>query len=331
MAALFLTFVAVTGSVGTVAAAGAGGSPRPTPRVLPSAGQGRPLAGTGAAGTDSGPRPGIAGHLSPGPPVAYAFSPGQEPNLALHGMAAGILVDLDARRVLWYTNPFQRRPTASLAKVFTVMVALDHAQSLDQQVTVPPGGEDDNPGDSVMGLKAGDTVTVRDLVNGIWLASGDDAAETLAQSLIPRDQFIAEMNAKVAWLGLHDSHFTNPSGLDDGGVYSTPYDLAVAASWVWLHYPQAFALADQALVPLTVRGRDLTLRALNRMVTGMPGANKPYPGANGLKTGDTPNAGGCVIATAQRGSHRLIAVVMDDDWFFTDAGALLDYGFAVDH
>ncbi|HLJ99425.1 MAG TPA: serine hydrolase, partial [Streptosporangiaceae bacterium] len=251
MAALLLTFVAVTAGIGTVAATAAA-LPRPLARVLPSAGglQAKDAASAHAAARaarlaapPTGLRPGRPAHVSPGPPVTFAFAPGGEPVLPLHGLAAGIVVDLDSRRVLWYENPFQHRPTASLAKVFTVMVALDHATSLDEQVTVPPGGQDDNVSDSVMGLQAGDTVSVRDLVNGIWLASGDDAAETLAQTLVPRDQFIAEMNEKAAWLGLRDSHFTNPSGLDDPGEYSTPYDLAVASAWVWLHYPQAFALA----------------------------------------------------------------------------------------
>lgn len=337
MAALLLTFVAVTAGIGTVAATAAA-LPRPTPRVLPSAGLDGPrdpvhalVAAPSHAAVEARPRPGQPPHALPPPPLTFDLQHApQPPVLPLHQPQAAIVVDLDSHQVLWHVFENERRPTASLAKIFTVMVALDHAQSLDQDLRVPPGGEDDNPGDSVMGLHVGDVVTVRDLVNGVWLASGDDAAETLARSFVPRDQFIAEMNGKAAWLGLVDTHFTNPSGLDDPGEYSTAYDLAVASGWLWLHYPEAFVLAWQPHIPLTVSGRDLTLNTLNKMVDQFPGRNGPYPGANGLKTGDTPNAGGCVIATAARGNHRLIAVVMGDDWFFSDAGKLLDYGFAVD-
>lgn len=339
MAALLLTFVAVTAGIGTVAAAAS--APRPTPRVLPSAGLAAATAALARtapphevrAGSNSGPRPGTSIHIPPPLPLAFSGI-GTAPTADLPafggGVAAGILVDLDSHQVLWERAPTSIRPTASLAKVVTVMVAMDHAQSLDQVVTVPPGGEDDNPQDSVMGLLVGDRISVRDLVNGIWLASGDDAAETLARVFVPRDEFIAEMNQKATWLGLTATHFSNPSGLDDPGEYSSPYDLGVISGWLWTHYPAAMALAAQSFVPLGERGRDLSLRTLNKMVSQFPGKNGPYPGANGLKTGDTPNAGGCVIATAQRGGHRLIAVVMGSDWFFTDAGALLDYGFAVD-
>jgi len=276
---------------------------------------------------------GLPAQPAPLTPLTFTryVSPSGLPVLPLHSPQAAIVVDLDSHAVLWNTFAHERRPTASLAKVFTVMVAMDHIHDVGQLVTVPRGGEDDNPSDSVMGLLVGDRISYRDLINGVWLASGDDAAETLARTLIPRAQFVEEMNEKAAWLGLRDTHFTNPSGLDDGGEYSTPYDLAVASGWLWLHYPQAFALASQKYVPLVVRGRDLTLRSLNKMVAGMPpDANRPYPGANGLKTGDTPNAGGCVIATAQRGNRRLVAVVMADDWFFSDAGTLLNYGFYID-
>lgn len=334
MGALLITFLAVTAGIGTVAATAAT-PPRPAPRVLPSAGYAR-LATTAPVRSavttlSSGVRPGTAPHMPPAPPIVLqpAGPPGI-PVLPMHNPQAAIVIDVDTHAVLWNTFPHELRATASLAKVMTVMVAMDHVQSLDQVVTVPPGGEDDNPDDSVMGLWVGDEVTIRDLIDGIWLASGDDAAETLSRTLIPRPQFVQEMNEKAAYLGMHDTQFRNPSGLDQLGEYSTAYDLALASAWLMLHYPEAFGLAGQSDVPLTVRGRDLTLRSLNKMVAGMPVSLKPYPGATGLKTGDTPNAGGCVIATAARGNHRLIAVVMGDDWFFTDAGVLLDYGFAVD-
>ncbi|HEX6489646.1 MAG TPA: hypothetical protein VF137_12345 [Candidatus Dormibacteraeota bacterium] len=328
----------VTAGIGTVAAA-ATSTPAARPHALPSGAQAVLAAHKpsrqkpGVVGLNVPVRPGTAAHVSPPPPAWFNLgSAPADAALAFRaGMGSALLVDPDTHAVLWYDNPTERRPTASLAKIFTVMVAMDHATSMDQQIVVPPGGEDDDITHSVMGLHAGDLITVEHLIDGIWLASGDDAAETLAEAFVPRDQFIAEMNAKAAWLGLHDTHFTNPSGLDDPGEYSSAYDLAVATGWLWNHYPAPFSLAWQPFIPLAVRGRDLSLRNLNKLVFDYNDSGHGYPGANGLKTGDTPNAGGCVAVTAQRGSKRLIAIVMNSDWFFTNAAVLLDYGFAVDH
>ena len=80
------------------------------------------------------------------------------------------MVDLDSHAVLWNTFAHERRPTASLGKVFTVMVAMDHISDLGRLVTVPPGGEDDDPTHSVVGLHVGDRLSYRDLISGIWLA-----------------------------------------------------------------------------------------------------------------------------------------------------------------
>lgn len=296
------------------------------PRVQPS-----PLRQAAVAAAPAAP---AAPAPAPAPvrrPLTYVIPPGASwPVLPLSPMAGGILVDLDRRQVMWEAGSTSPQPTASLGKIFTVMVAMDHA-GLDQTVTVPPGGEDDNPNDSVMGLHVGDRVTVRQLVEGIWLASGDDAAETLARSFIPRDHFIAEMNAKAGMLGLASTHLSNPSGLDDPGQYSSAADLAVAAGWLELHYPDAFALAGQSYVPLppnALHGEDLTLRTVNKMLNDYKDSGGPYPGITGLKTGYTDNAGGCYVITATRGGRHLVAVVLHDDWFFKDAATLLDYGFS---
>jgi D-alanyl-D-alanine carboxypeptidase (penicillin-binding protein 5/6) len=175
-----------------------------------------------------------------------------------------------------------------------------------------------------MGLSAGEQLTVRELLYGIFLVSGNDAADTLATAIEPRDQFVAEMNAKAAALGLHDTHFTNPTGLDDDGLYSSAYDLAVIAAELWNRYPEVMAIAGASSVDLPANGlhKDFNLLTLNKLMLW------GYPGANGLKTGFTWNAGGCVAGTAQRGNKRLISIVLNSEVFFTDSTKLLDYGFA---
>lgn len=247
--------------------------------------------------------------------------------LAAHGSPAlplkaqsAILVDLTAGQVLWEKDPASPRAPASLAKMLTAMVAADHAD-LDDEVTVPPAAGAVEP--NRMGLSVGEIVPVRALMYGLFLVSGNDAAETLAGAIIPRQRFIQEMNARARVLGLSQTRFTNPTGLDDPGLRSSAADLAVVASYLVLHYPDLAAIAGsrQKSIAAGAHHGPYSLYTLNKLLAS-------YPGADGLKTGFTDDAGGCVAATAVRGGRRLVAIVLHSDVFFTDAGRLLDYGFA---
>ncbi len=234
---------------------------------------------------------------------------------------AGILVDLDARRVLWERSSREQRAPASLTKMVTAMVALDHA-ALDSKVVVPDAAVHVEP--DVMGLSAGEVVSVRELLYGLFLDSGNDAAETLARTLMPRDRFLALMNAKAAGWGLGDTHFVNPSGLDSAGHRSTAYDLAVIAGHLELEHPELMQIAGtrEHPIPGTSEHKAFDPHNLNKLLW-------QYPGATGLKTGLTDDAGGCVAASATRGGRHLVAIVLDSDVFFTDAIRLLDYGFSI--
>lgn len=233
---------------------------------------------------------------------------------------SGILIDLDTGRVLWARQEHSSRAPASLTKLMTAMIATDHARLTDE-LRVPPEAASMEP--DLMGLSAGEVVTVQDLLYGLFLDSGNDAAEALARGLIPRDRFIAEMNVRAAQLGLAETHFTNPTGLDEPGLRSSAWDLAVLARQLTGHYPQLLRIASQkeVWIPPTAEHKGYSAVNLNKLL-------RTYPGAEGLKTGLTDDAGGCVIATAGRGKRHLLAVVMHSDLFFTDAGRLLDYGFA---
>jgi D-alanyl-D-alanine carboxypeptidase (penicillin-binding protein 5/6) len=242
------------------------------------------------------------------------------PALPLNAQSA-ILVDLNARQVLWEKDSDSARAPASLAKMVTAMVAADHA-GLDQEVTVPAAAGAVEP--NRMGLSVGEIVPLRALMYGVFLVSGNDAAETLAGAIIPRSRFIAEMNARARMLGLRQTKFTNPTGLDDPGLHSSAHDLAVVAAYLVLHYPDLAAIAGsrQKSIPAGAHHGPYSLYALNKLLAS-------YPGADGLKTGFTDEAGGCVAATAVRGGRRLVVIVLHSDVFFTDAARLLDYGFAV--
>ena len=244
------------------------------------------------------------------------------PNVPAIKARAAIVLDLDSGDTLLQLDAHGRHAPASLTKVVTALVALDHLR-LDQLVTVP-ASINQLPWDSTrMGLRVGEQVSVRELLEGLFLNSGNDAAITLAEAAMPRPAFVAMMNAKASALGMGDTHFVNPIGLDDSGHYSSAADLAKAAIELETRYPSvaAIAAAPSLTLPATASHHAYSLYNLNQLI-------RTYPGATGLKTGWTGQAGGCLIATATRGGRHLLVVVLGSPRIFEEATALLDFGFA---
>ena len=252
----------------------------------------------------------------------YWLATHPQPSLPIHGEAM-YLVDLDTRMVMWEKDPETMRAPASLTKLITAMVALDDAGSLDKVVQVTPQATQAVP--SVMGLTAGEQLTVRQLLDGLFLDSGNDAAEALASGIVPRERFIIQMNLKAGSIGLTNSHFTNPSGLDAAGHGMSAHDLVHVAAYLDSYYPALAAIAatKDIAISATADHKAFYPHNLNRLLW-------TYPGVTGLKTGLTDNAGGCMLATATRDGRHLIVVVMNDTGRSTaDAATLLDYGFSV--
>jgi D-alanyl-D-alanine carboxypeptidase (penicillin-binding protein 5/6) len=245
-----------------------------------------------------------------------------QPDLPIHGQAA-YLVDLDTRMVMWARDPETMRAPASLTKLITAMVAVDDAGSLDRVIVVTKESTQIIP--SVMGLSTGEKLTLRQLMAGLFLDSGNDAAEAIAQGIVPRDKFIRQMNQKAGAIGLTASHFSNPSGLDAPGHVMSAHDIAHVAAYLDKYYPElaAIAAAKDIVIPATADHKAFYPRNLNRLIG-------TYPGATGLKTGLTDNAGGCMLATATRDGRHLVAVVLNATLHSTDdAAILLNYGFSV--
>ncbi len=233
------------------------------------------------------------------------------------------LVNLDTGRFLWQSNGQAARPPASLTKIFTAMVAVD-LMGMNTVVTVP-NSIGQLPADSTfMGLTPGERVTVRELLYGVFLNSGNDAAETLASAATSRATFIAGMNIKAARLGLHSTHFVNPTGLDAAGHYSSAYDLAIAAIYLESHYPGLVTIAATPAItfPAKATHKAYALVNLDKLL-------HTYPGAYGLKTGWTELALGCLITTSNRGGHRLLGVIMGapNGTAYAEMPKVLDYGF----
>jgi D-alanyl-D-alanine carboxypeptidase (penicillin-binding protein 5/6) len=232
---------------------------------------------------------------------------------------AALLVDLDSRKVLFARDPHKPLAFASTAKLMTAVVTLDTVGDT-AMVTVPDAATKVEP--NVMGLSANEKLSVKDLLYGLMLDSGNDAAETLATGTLGRDQFVRAMNDKAAALGMRDTHFVNPSGLDDPNQRSSAQDLAILAAHIYQHYPGL----EQVV---TTRSQSITGSAdhkafypinLNKMLWN-------YHGAIGFKTGLTDDAGTCLVTGAHRGERTLLLVELNDPVIFTDAAAMLDYGF----
>src|SRR5881398_519770 len=235
---------------------------------------------------------------------------------------AAILLDLDSGKTLFALDAHGRYPPASLTKVLTALVALDVLR-LDQVVTVPTS-INQLPWDSTrMGLRVGERLTVRELLYGLFLNSGNDAAITLSEAAMPRATFIALMNARASGLGMTDTHFVNPIGLDDPGHYTSAADLARASGELIRRFPEVAAMSatPSLTLPATTTHHAYALYNLNELV-------RKYPGATGLKTGWTGHAGGCLIATATRDGRHLMVFLLASPRIFDEAAALLDYGFA---
>lgn len=235
-------------------------------------------------------------------------------------MAEGALVDADGR-LLWARSASTHRPMASITKIMTAVLALEHA-SLSDVVTVPR--EAAVVGQSSAGLYAGQKISMGDLLEALLVKSGNDAAVTIADYVGGSQQgFVAMMNQKAQDLGLKDTHYANPHGLDAPGHYTTAEDLSVLARYA-MSKPAFADIVKRSKVTIGTGKWRRTLFSTD-LLLGV------YQGAMGVKTGNTNGAGYSVVSAAQRQGVTLYAIVLgtkSDRQRFLDAKALLDWGFA---
>lgn len=234
---------------------------------------------------------------------------------------AAVLMVANTRRILYAINPDAIMYPASTTKIMTLLTALEKGK-LDSNVTVSAAAAGCEG--SSLELRPGDSLSLRDLLYGLMLVSGNDAAEAAAENIagsVPA--FVELMNAKAGQLGLVNTHFSNPHGLPDPlNHYSSARDLALITA-------TALQNPDFAKIVAT---REYAVPFKNRAPIRITNTNKllrSYPGATGIKTGYTQEAGDCLVASAKRGGVQLIVVLLNDDARWQDAAQLLDYGFAV--
>lgn len=234
-------------------------------------------------------------------------------------MPAGVLRTGDGR-TLWERDPDVERAMASTTKIMTALVVLDHADPAERvTVSVKAAGV----GEAGVGIVAGETYTVRQLLEAMLVHSGNDAAFALAEH-VGRDEsgFVALMNQKAAALGLSHTAFTNPHGLDEPGHHTSAADLATLST-VAMADPRFAEIVTMPRITVTAGGRSTVFENSNKLLG-------TYDGANGIKTGWTDDAGYCLVASARRGAISFVAVVLgtaSEDDRFEQAREVLDWGF----
>jgi serine-type D-Ala-D-Ala carboxypeptidase (penicillin-binding protein 5/6) len=242
---------------------------------------------------------------------------------------AVVLMDPAAGQILYQRAAATPRPVASLTKLMTALLVLEGEEGrLDRSVRVDPEAvfaRGEYGAGSSLSLRPGERVSVRGLLAGLLLGSANDAAEALAiEESGSVGAFIASMNARARDLGMEETTFASPHGLDDRGR-SSASDIITLLREVRRHATFRRLVASRVVVVRSDSAPPRRIQNRNVMLW-------LYPGASGVKTGSTAGAGYCLVATAQRGGRELAAVVLGGrDEVFSDAAALLNHGFAAYH
>ncbi|GFN30599.1 D-alanyl-D-alanine carboxypeptidase family protein [Paenibacillus xylaniclasticus] len=239
-------------------------------------------------------------------------------SISTHAKGAA-LIDVASGRILYTKNGDEPMRIASLTKIMTAIVAIEHGDLNDKvKVSVRAAGKE---GSSIY-LRAGEVMKLEDMLYGLMLRSGNDAATAIAEHVGGTvEGFVKLMNEKAEWIGLTNTQFMNPSGLDEDGHYSTANDLAKLTAYA-LHNP-TFAQIVKTRVKKAPNPNDpwdYEWTNKNKMLS-------LYDGADGVKTGYTKTALRCLVSSATRGGQQLAAVTINDRNDWVDHHNMLDWGF----
>jgi len=246
--------------------------------------------------------------------------PGDKPNeyaMAVQKSRSGVVIEQSSRRVLLNEGMNERCFPASTTKVLTALVVLNNLP-IDRVVSVPKQAAGVE-GSSIY-LRAGQKINVEDLLLGLMLRSGNDAATALAiETAGSVEKFAELMNKTAKELGANDSNFVNPHGLHDDNHYTTAYDLALITAKAYEN-PEFVRIASTLKAKITIDDEVYYIGNKNKML-------KLYEGANGVKTGYTTKSGRCLVSGAYRNNMQLITVVLNYNDMWNDTIRMLNYGF----
>jgi len=240
-----------------------------------------------------------------------------------------VLVDADTGIYLAGKNTDKRLPIASTTNVMTALVVLDRGVDLDEEVSVSDQAERFvGSVYSNVGLISGERLSVRELLQAALIPSGTDAVYALAEHLgggggkAGVENFVDEMNHKASEMGLKNTHFEDPAGLDSPEHYSSARDMAEIARAA-MRYPEFRDIVETEEATISTQDREIELFTTNNLLY-------TYEPATGVKTGTSPEAGPSLIASAKEGDESYIAVLLDangDQYRFSAAQKALEFGF----
>ena len=231
---------------------------------------------------------------------------------------SAIIYDVDAKSVIFSKNPTDKLPMASLTKIMTAIVGIEYKRDDDRYVVQ----KEAMVGEDSMGLYPGEKLTLEELLYGLLLPSGNDAAEVIAQNFpYGRQAFIDAMNVRAKEIGATHTKFSNPSGLQgDGEQYTTVEDMVKITYYALTNFPEFAQIVQTAnyTIPATATHRSYTLINETNLLTS-------YPGVKGVKTGFTPEAGLCLVTYLEFKNKRLIGVILGSENRRAEMKQLLDY------
>lgn len=229
---------------------------------------------------------------------------------------SAVLIDSKTGRIMYSLNHNLRRPMASTTKIMTALLAIEYGE-LDSIVKVKSSAVGVE-GSSIY-LAKDEEILLKDLVYGLMLRSGNDAAVAIAEHISGSvDKFVELMNKKAKDIGAINTNFVNPHGLHDPNHFSTAYDLAIITRE---------AMKMDFFREVSKARTWVADREINQYFSNKNDVVWKYKGGDGVKIGYTRVAGRCLVASATRDEMQLIAVVINDGNWFNDSYRMLDYGF----
>jgi D-alanyl-D-alanine carboxypeptidase (penicillin-binding protein 5/6) len=233
--------------------------------------------------------------------------------------SAAVLIDAGTGETIYEKNPHIHMAPASTTKIMTAIIAIEHGD-LEHEVKISANAAS-TPGSS-MRLRRGEKYSLHQLLYGLLLPSGNDAATAIAEYIAGSEvKFAGLMNEKAKELGMADTHFKNASGLPAEGHYSTAYDLALLARYA-LENPVFAAIVQTKFTSVPV--------SRSKVKKPLTNHNKllwQYPYTTGIKTGYTRKAGRCLVASATQKETSLISVVLKSGTMYNDSISLFNFGF----
>ena len=234
---------------------------------------------------------------------------------------SAILICADTSQIIFSKNETERLSMASTTKIMTALLTIESSQVDNKEITITD--KMIRVEGSSMGLKAGDIVTLDSLAKGMLLCSGNDAANSAAIAIAGNNEnFATLMNERARQIGMNNTNFVTPSGLDDDNHYTTAYDMALLGAYAMDNLDFKEITSQKSMyVDFVNPSKKVCYSNHNRLLT-------MYEGCIGVKTGFTKKSGRCLVSCAERNGIRLVAVTLNapDDW--NDHIKMFDYGFS---